>query len=70
MTLPDAVIKLRQGIGRLIRSDSDRGTITLLDSRLLTRPYGRFFLDVLPKREFTTFTRENREAVFSPLENT
>jgi ATP-dependent DNA helicase DinG len=69
MTLPDAVIKLRQGIGRLIRSESDRGTITLLDSRLLTRPYGRFFLDVLPKREFTTFNRENREAVFSPLEN-
>lgn len=53
MTLPDAIIKFRQGIGRLIRKHDDCGIITLLDSRILTKPYGRFFLAALPKKEYT-----------------
>lgn len=70
ITIPDAVIKFRQGIGRLIRRSSDKGTITVLDSRILDRPYGRDFLSVLPKREFERFNRENRGTTFTALETT
>ncbi|TCO82424.1 ATP-dependent DNA helicase DinG [Plasticicumulans lactativorans] len=46
--LPHAVITLKQGVGRLIRDVSDRGVLVLADPRLLTKPYGRLFLDSLP----------------------
>lgn len=46
--LPQAVIALKQGVGRLIRSDADRGVLVLCDPRLLGKPYGRLFLDSLP----------------------
>lgn len=54
-SLPEAVLKFRQGVGRLIRSKSDRGTITLLDSRLTAKYYGARFMLSLPasaKRRF------------------
>lgn len=69
ITLPDAIIKFRQGIGRLVRKKTDCGTITILDSRLLNREYGKQFLSVLPNHNFETFNRDNRKSVFSPLEN-
>jgi ATP-dependent DNA helicase DinG len=47
-SLPSAVLQLRQGFGRLIRTRSDRGVVCLLDPRVRTRPYGRAFLDSLP----------------------
>jgi ATP-dependent DNA helicase DinG len=47
-TVPQAVIKLKQGFGRLIRTQSDRGAVVLLDSRVARKPYGRVFLDSLP----------------------
>lgn len=46
--VPDAVLRLRQGFGRLIRSATDRGVVVLLDSRLWQRSYGEAFLDGLP----------------------
>jgi ATP-dependent DNA helicase DinG len=46
--LPEAVLKLRQGFGRLIRSRTDRGQVVILDPRVLSKPYGRVFLDSLP----------------------
>ena len=46
--VPEAVIKLRQGFGRLIRSQRDRGIVVILDPRVQTKPYGRMFLDSLP----------------------
>ena len=46
--LPVAVLRFRQGFGRLIRSAGDRGVVCVLDSRLRTRPYGRIFLESLP----------------------
>lgn len=46
--LPQAVIALKQGVGRLIRDYNDRGLIVIGDPRLRTRPYGRVFLDSLP----------------------
>ena len=52
MTLPSAVIRFRQGVGRLIRSNSDIGELFLLDSRILKKNYGREFLSELPKTDY------------------
>ena len=46
--VPEAVIKLRQGFGRLIRSQQDRGIVVILDPRIRTKPYGRMFRESLP----------------------
>lgn len=46
--VPQAVIALKQGVGRLIRNETDRGVLALCDSRLLSKSYGRLFLDSLP----------------------
>ena len=48
-SVPQAIISLKQGIGRLIRSKTDKGVIAILDSRLRTKSYGRDFLNSLPK---------------------
>ncbi len=53
-SVPQAVITLKQGIGRLIRSSSDKGVIAILDSRLKTKSYGRDFLNSLPKCKITS----------------
>jgi ATP-dependent DNA helicase DinG len=47
--LPEAVLRFRQGFGRLIRSRSDRGIVVILDPRVTTKQYGRRFLDSLPR---------------------
>ncbi len=47
--IPEAVMKLKQGFGRLMRKSTDRGAVLILDSRLLRKNYGPFFLDSLPK---------------------
>lgn len=46
--LPEAVLKLKQGFGRLIRSQRDHGMVVILDPRVKTKPYGKLFLDSLP----------------------
>jgi ATP-dependent DNA helicase DinG len=48
-SLPEAILKLRQGVGRLIRTKTDRGIIVILDNRVVTKPYGRAFMQALPK---------------------
>jgi ATP-dependent DNA helicase DinG len=48
-SLPEAILKFRQGVGRLIRSKSDKGIVVVLDNRIVTRPYGRAFLKALPE---------------------
>jgi ATP-dependent DNA helicase DinG len=48
-SLPEAVLKFRQGVGRLIRTRTDTGIIAVLDNRVLTKRYGRAFLDAVPK---------------------
>lgn len=48
LSLPQAVLKLRQGFGRLIRSRTDRGAVLLLDSRIVSKNYGSRFLKSLP----------------------
>jgi ATP-dependent DNA helicase DinG len=67
LTLPDALIKFRQGIGRLIRTATDRGLVTVLDSRVLAKSYGRLFLDCLPQREFTLLDGKTRSEKFHPF---
>lgn len=47
-SLPEAVLKFRQGVGRLIRTSSDRGQVAILDGRILAKAYGRAFLGKLP----------------------
>lgn len=48
-SLPEAVLKFRQGVGRLIRTKTDEGIVVVLDPRILTKRYGQTFLDALPK---------------------
>src|SRR5438874_8253644 len=48
-SLPEAILKLRQGVGRLIRTKTDHGIIVILDNRIVTKPYGRAFMQALPK---------------------
>ncbi|MCC5022082.1 MAG: ATP-dependent DNA helicase [Candidatus Synoicihabitans palmerolidicus] len=67
LTLPEALVKFRQGIGRLIRSATDQGIVTLLDSRIVQKPYGRWFIECLPNRNLVRIDRTNREHRFHPF---
>lgn len=67
LTLPDALIKFRQGVGRLIRNKTDRGTVTILDSRVLAKTYGREFLGSLPTEAYERMDRTDRDRVFRPF---
>ncbi|PPC64229.1 ATP-dependent helicase [Pantoea sp. ICBG 1758] len=58
--LPDAVITLKQGVGRLIRDTADRGVLVICDQRLVSRPYGELFLNSLPP---TPRTRDLARAI-------
>ncbi len=71
--VPQAVIKLKQGFGRLIRSRSDTGLVAILDPRVLTKGYGRAFLDALPDcrrfvdgAEVSALTRPDRRGITPP----
>jgi len=57
-SVPQAIISLKQGIGRLIRSREDRGVIAILDPRLRTKQYGRDFLASLPRMRITSELEE------------
>jgi len=48
-SLPEAVIKLKQGFGRLIRTNEDTGIVVILDSRILNKRYGKLFIESLPE---------------------
>lgn len=50
--LPEAILRFRQGFGRLIRTQTDRGVVAVLDKRVLTKKYGRYFIESLPKCTF------------------
>jgi len=51
--VPNAILRLKQGLGRLLRSTTDRGILAVLDNRLSTKSYGRLFMDSLPDYEIT-----------------
>jgi Rad3-related DNA helicase len=63
--LPDSILKLRQGSGRLIRTGRDRGAVIVLDSRLDHRPYGQVVLDAVYKR---VIRADSGEAMLTGLE--
>jgi ATP-dependent DNA helicase DinG len=48
-SLPEAILKFRQGVGRLIRTKTDSGIIVVLDNRILSKRYGQAFLDAIPR---------------------
>lgn len=50
--LPEAILRFRQGFGRLIRTQTDRGVVAVLDKRVLTKSYGRLFMESLPQCTF------------------
>jgi ATP-dependent DNA helicase DinG len=52
--LPHAALRLKQGFGRLVRSRTDRGAVVILDPRILSRGYGRYFIDTLPPAPLVT----------------
>ncbi len=52
-SIPQAILRLKQGFGRLIRSSQDRGGVVILDNRILTASYGKAFLESLPPAKFT-----------------
>ena len=49
--LPNAIIRFRQGFGRLVRSNQDKGTVFILDSRVVNSRYGHKFIKALPEME-------------------
>ncbi|MEE8199705.1 MAG: ATP-dependent DNA helicase [Candidatus Acidoferrales bacterium] len=58
--IPEAIITLKQGFGRLIRARTDRGVLAILDNRIRRKQYGRLFLDSLPPYRITSELREVR----------
>ena len=66
--LPEAVIALKQGVGRLIRAETDRGVLVLCDPRLRTKGYGRVFLESLPPMPRTHVLKDVRR-FFETAEN-
>lgn len=57
-SLPEAVLKFRQGIGRLIRSTHDKGIIAILDNRIVTKHYGRNFIESIDECPIEILTSE------------
>ena len=51
--VPNAILRLKQGLGRLLRSTTDRGILAVLDNRISTKSYGRLFMESLPDYEVT-----------------
>lgn len=68
MSLPDAVLQFRQGIGRLIRKASDRGRLVLTDSRVVNKAYGREFLSALPHQKYLRFSKDLLDILIRPFE--
>ena len=64
--LPEAVIKLKQGFGRLIRSDSDMGVCIITDPRINRKMYGQKIIDVFP---VTPFNFSNPDSIINEINN-
>ena len=70
LSLPEAVMKFKQGFGRLMRRSSDRGVVAVLDGRLIKKRYGSFFLNSLPETgtcfsEFESVLRDTERFLYS-----
>ena len=74
--VPEAILKFRQGVGRLIRSREDRGIVVILDPRVTSKSYGRWFLKALPDcrvrivdRGLSSLTRRSAHNPQSTVDN-
>ena len=67
-TLPEAILKFKQGAGRLIRSGNDKGIVTVLDSRILRKSYGRAFISSLPRCPIEILSAEGDVERIEPAE--
>jgi len=65
--LPEAIIRFKQGFGRLIRTKEDHGAVILLDDRVIRKQYGKSFLKSLPIK---TFYRGSSEDIIAILDKT
>ncbi len=65
-SVPEAIMKLKQGFGRLIRSSEDRGVVTILDGRLIRKRYGTVFIESLPE---TKYSFKPGKSLMDDLEN-
>jgi ATP-dependent DNA helicase DinG len=61
--IPNAIIRFRQGFGRLIRGSQDRGIIAVLDARIMTRSYGKLFIQSIPECRTIFNVDELRDAI-------
>ncbi|OQY34692.1 MAG: hypothetical protein B6241_03900 [Spirochaetaceae bacterium 4572_59] len=66
LSLPEAVMKFRQGFGRLMRRKTDRGSVVVLDSRIVRKNYGTLFIRSLPE---TIISRKSFSSMLEDLEN-
>ena len=66
LSVPDAVIKFRQGFGRLMRKSTDKGSVTVLDKRLITKKYGSIFINSIPQ---TNICVESLSTICSKISN-
>jgi ATP-dependent DNA helicase DinG len=70
LSLPESVMKFKQGFGRLMRRSSDHGVVAVLDGRILRKRYGGYFLQSLPETrtcfaEFSAVLRDTEAFLFS-----
>lgn len=56
--IPESVIKFKQGIGRLIRSKTDKGIVTILDNRIIKKSYGKYFKEAIPTKNVKILTKQ------------
>ena len=68
--VPEAVLALKQGFGRLIRTRSDRGILAILDNRIQRMQYGRIFLESLPEYGVTRDLEDVRRFMHAPADET
>ena len=69
-SVPQAAIALKQGVGRLIRSATDKGVLAILDPRLTTKGYGKVFINSLPKMRVTSNLKEVATVFNQDIEST
>lgn len=62
--LPDAAVRFKQGIGRLIRGEADRGLVVLLDNRIINMPYGKVFINSSPIKNLVTVNKGELQELY------
>ncbi len=67
-TLPEAILKFKQGAGRLIRTQEDKGIVTILDSRIVRKSYGRAFISSLPRCPVEIMSSEGDDEYLEPFD--